>query len=74
MSQARELAEQLRASVQRSEQLAKDGLRIAKELHRQGLETDLQLAKADYLAGRLTEKSEVIQLLAENVQQATSPP
>ena len=55
--------ERLRAAARRSKELAAQNLSIAKELHKMGIESDEQLAKAEELAARLAAGSDRIERL-----------
>ena len=59
------IAEELRQTAKQTEQLAVDHVRIARKLHRQGVESDEQLAKAEDIAVRATELAVTVQMLAE---------
>lgn len=53
--------ERLKRATQRSEELAKEGLSIARELHDQGSENAEHLQNAEDLAARLTEINSRVQ-------------
>ena len=71
---AKDLAQDLLDTTQWSEQLVEDSQRIARDLHRQGIETDEQLARAEEIAARVAETSNTVRLLADKIQQQKRKP
>jgi DNA repair protein RadC len=71
---ARQIAKELQQTAKQTEQLASEHVRLARKLHRQGHESDEQLAQAEYIAKRVTQDAMYVQKVAKQVKQRKAKP